>query len=186
MTEVWKPVAGYEERYEVSSEGRVRSRHARGPEGTLSLFDLDGYKRMTLWDGRVARAGQVHRLVAAALLPPPNPGQTEVRHLDGNPSNNSVANLAWGTHSENEFDKVRHGTHHEARKSHCKSGHEFSPENTRKSRGQRVCISCERRRVACPDCGLSVSNKSLRRHVQRKHSALFDGADLLTGDESDE
>jgi hypothetical protein len=32
------------------------------------------------------------------------------RHLDGDPSNNRVRNLRWGTYSENEADKLRHGT----------------------------------------------------------------------------
>jgi len=34
----------------------------------------------------------------------------ECRHLDGNAANNVPGNLAWGTHVENEADKVRHGT----------------------------------------------------------------------------
>ena len=33
-----------------------------------------------------------------------------VRHLDGNPSNNTLANLSYGTYLENEHDKVEHGT----------------------------------------------------------------------------
>jgi hypothetical protein len=32
------------------------------------------------------------------------------RHLDGNPANNSVNNLCWGTSSDNHEDAVRHGT----------------------------------------------------------------------------
>jgi len=34
-----------------------------------------------------------------------------VRHLDGNPKNNSADNLAWGTYAENENDKRAHGTY---------------------------------------------------------------------------
>ena len=33
-----------------------------------------------------------------------------VRHLDRKPSNNSLANLAYGTHMDNHQDSVRHGT----------------------------------------------------------------------------
>jgi hypothetical protein len=32
------------------------------------------------------------------------------RHLDGNPQNNKVDNLAWGTCSQNHYDKIGHGT----------------------------------------------------------------------------
>lgn len=171
MTETWLPVVGYEGRYEVSSLGRVRSR-LRDPQGrVMALVDYEGYKRVTLCADGHLKTPQVHRLVVDALLLPPLPGQVEIRHLDGNPSNNAAANLAWGTHSENVEDTVRHGTHHEARKTHCKNGHEFSEQNTRHSRGQRVCIACERRRVLCPDCDLEVSNKALRRHAKRRHGA---------------
>jgi hypothetical protein len=40
----------------------------------------------------------------------PRPENCEVRHLDGDPSNNRLDNLAWGTKAENQADKVRHGT----------------------------------------------------------------------------
>ena len=38
-----------------------------------------------------------------------------------------------------------------AAKTHCKHGHEFTPENTRRVRGGRHCVTCERRwtREAC-------------------------------------
>lgn len=34
-----------------------------------------------------------------------------------------------------------------ARKTHCAKGHEFAPENTRRNKHQRVCITCERTRI---------------------------------------
>jgi hypothetical protein len=34
----------------------------------------------------------------------------ECRHLDGDPANNALTNLAWGTRAENMHDKIRHGT----------------------------------------------------------------------------
>jgi predicted XRE-type DNA-binding protein len=34
----------------------------------------------------------------------------ECRHLDGNPENNRVDNLCWGTRSENAQDSMKHGT----------------------------------------------------------------------------
>jgi hypothetical protein len=34
----------------------------------------------------------------------------EIRHLDGNPLNNCLTNLAWGTPAENKEDRKTHGT----------------------------------------------------------------------------
>lgn len=40
-------------------------------------------------------------------------GQSEgrlTRHLDGNPENDSLENLEWGSHKENAADAIAHGT----------------------------------------------------------------------------
>lgn len=50
----------------------------------------------------------VHRTVCALFNGPPPPGH-QCRHLDGDINNNSSANLAWGTPSENSRDTIRHG-----------------------------------------------------------------------------
>jgi hypothetical protein len=59
-------------------------------------------------DGFIYR--MIHQLVAAEFLPPPLPGQTELRHLNGNAKDNRAENLAWGTPKENGQDSMRHGT----------------------------------------------------------------------------
>lgn len=51
----------------------------------------------------------VHRMVAEMFIPNPD-GLLVVRHLDGDPTNNVVWNLAWGTQRDNWEDSVRHGT----------------------------------------------------------------------------
>jgi HNH endonuclease len=54
----------------------------------------------------------VHRLVLEALVgPAPEGDRVEVRHLDGDPTNNRLANLKWGTNLENALDRIRHGSH---------------------------------------------------------------------------
>ena len=88
----------------------------------------------------------------------PCPEGLVVRHLDGNPENNRWApgdeaetraaggNLIYGTDSENSFDTVEHGTHWQARKTHCKRGHKFTPENTYiNAKGHRRCQPCMRK-----------------------------------------
>ncbi len=57
----------------------------------------------------------IHRVLLAAFVGPCPEGM-ECRHLDGNPKNNSLSNLAWGTPAENAQDKIRHGTQVEGEK----------------------------------------------------------------------
>ena len=44
---------------------------------------------------------RIHRLMAYAFLLDKKPDETEIDHLDGNPSNNHIGNLEWVTHAEN-------------------------------------------------------------------------------------
>ena len=76
-----------------------------------SLFpDSDGYLRFPAKGiGKNGRYGLVHVAVLEAWVGPRPPG-CEVRHLDGNRQNNCLANLCWGTHTENQNDRRRHLT----------------------------------------------------------------------------
>jgi len=56
------------------------------------------------------RCKKVHQLVLEAFRGMCPVGK-EACHYDGNPENNSLDNLRWGTRSENTKDAVRHGTH---------------------------------------------------------------------------
>ena len=51
----------------------------------------------------------LHRLVLENFVGP-CPDGMECCHNDGNPDNNRLDNLRWGTPSENSRDKIRHGT----------------------------------------------------------------------------
>src|SRR5690606_11217835 len=97
-------------------------------------------------NGDGGKSYRVHRLVMEAFVGPLPEGM-EVRHLDDDPDNNALSNLVYGTRSENLEDRVRLGTHHHARKTHCTHGHPFSPENTYITpRKTRVCRTCKRDR----------------------------------------
>jgi hypothetical protein len=121
VSEQWRAIRGYEGRYEVSSAGRVRSltfnngkvrdRPLAAPR--ILRYSFVGtdktYRAVCLCAGGVKRTATVHRLVARAFLGDPPREGALVRHLDGNPLNNEVTNLAYGNHTENESDKRRHG-----------------------------------------------------------------------------
>jgi hypothetical protein len=84
----------------------VLSDHWRQRRSTVTAR---GYMILPLRkDGRTYHR-QVHTLVLVAFAGP-RPEGCECRHLDGNRRNNDLANLTWGTHAENETDKVAHGT----------------------------------------------------------------------------
>jgi hypothetical protein len=89
----------------------------------------------------------VHILVLEAFVGP-RPDGAYGLHWDDDPSNNRVENLRWGTPSENMYDKVRNGRHHNAEKTACKYGHPLTGENlTIDTLGKRVCRTCQRERM---------------------------------------
>lgn len=145
-TEEWLPIPGHSD-YEASSWGRIRSRpqnHKHGKVLKPSIRKDNGHLRVDLGRGSGQKSRTVDQLVLEAFIGP-KPFGCGVRHLDGNPANNSPSNLAWGTQRENVLDTVKHGRHNMARKTHCKRGHEFTAENTSvQKRGNRECRSCRR------------------------------------------
>ena len=50
--------------------------------------------------------------------------------------------IYMGTPRDNIIDMINAGNHNMARKTHCKHGHEFTPENTRIYKGKRACKIC--------------------------------------------
>lgn len=125
--ETWKPAVGWEGLYEVSDAGHVRSvdrivvdtrggiRNYRGRPIVGRVQAAGGHLTVSLPPPhevervRLQRATYyIHRLVAEAFLGPPPFARALVRHLDGDPANNRVENLAWGTYGENLADLHRH------------------------------------------------------------------------------
>lgn len=148
--ETWKPVKGAEGRYEVSDLGNVKSLVAPGGTKVLKPYPhvRSGHRMVAL----AVRRGEikmkyVHLLVLEAFEGDAPEGM-EGCHGDGNPANNTLANLRWGTRSNNNRDAVKHGTHHWAKKTHCPQGHEYDRVRYRRSglkAGQsfRACSTCE-------------------------------------------
>lgn len=147
--ELWAAIPGTDGVYEVSSIGRVRSYKRRGttriyPTPKMLTVSLDSDGRPAV--GVAGRIRRVHNLMLEAFVGQPQPGQ-EVRHLDGDRTNNRIENLAYGTHAENMADQRAHGTHHFANRTACPQGHPYDAENTRVERtGSRACRECGRRR----------------------------------------
>ena len=153
QAEKWLAIEGYEGHYEVSDAGRVRSLDRLVANGKAMMPckgrvlkptpDRHGYMRVLLHKNSKRKIMSVHRLVALTFL-----GEQigkVVCHRNGNPGDNCVTNLYWGTLSENMQDALKHGTHGMAKKTHCVRGHEFSDRNTYFTPGTsspRHCIAC--------------------------------------------
>ena len=107
LDEQWKPVPGYENQYEVSDKGNVRSyRRSVTPRLLKPGRMTAGHLSVAL--GR-NNSRCVHELVLLAFVGPA-PYKHECRHLNGDPADNRLENLVWGTRSENILDAVSHGT----------------------------------------------------------------------------
>jgi hypothetical protein len=149
--EEWRPIVG-NEWYSVSSFGRVLSTAPAGngrdrtPRLVTPRPNTNGYLRIPLAEpdrpGR-PRSRYIHHLVAEAFLGP-RPAGLKVRYIDGDALNNALSNLKYGTHSENELDKVRHGTHQAARRTHCRFGHPLDGVRKTRTGSQRFCRTCRR------------------------------------------
>lgn len=110
MIEAWKPVPGYEDRYEVSCRGRVRSlRNAmttHSEEGLLCIHFKFGYPKALLYKNRKIKWFFVHRLVWMAHVGP-IPDEFVVNHIDHNKANPCLENLEIITQEENVQKAMR-------------------------------------------------------------------------------
>lgn len=112
--EIWKDIPSYENLYQISSYGRVKSleRHAKYRNNDKRTYfkaekilrqqtNSDGYKIVKLYDGEAKGKNiSVHRLLALSFIPNYH-NLKMVNHIDGNPSNNNLENLEWCTHAYN-------------------------------------------------------------------------------------
>jgi hypothetical protein len=163
-SETWRDIPGYEGSYQASTWGNIRS--------LTRIVQLNNEWADTRWQygrilktaagGRILANGQpdtrlsvvlrrdgksktlrVHVLVALTFFGE-RPDGMDVCHNNGDNSDNRIENLRYDTHSANELDKYRHGTRKKA--THCKWGHEQTPENLYASKRYRVCKPCVKRR----------------------------------------
>lgn len=124
MTEKWQDIPGWKRFYECSDQGRIRSKtrfvkcfengkgHTRKGR-ILSLHFQSKYRSkhlaVTLSNGDRRKQYYVHMLVLLTFKGKKKKGQ-ESRHLNGDPTDNRLSNLRYGTPAENQNDRVKHGT----------------------------------------------------------------------------
>lgn len=119
----WQLKSGYEYRFKVDN-------------GT------PGYRTVS-YRGKQWRA---HRLFWVLSNGRQIPDGMVILHTCDNPPCVNPAHLKVGTRAENNKDMKAKGRYNydPSHYTHCKSGHEFTPENTYHYKGRRACITCQR------------------------------------------
>lgn len=109
------PIPGFPD-YCIKEDGSVFTRNVFGSQGKkigpwwkMKPIESRGYLQLTLHNEK--KGGKVFRLHRLVMLVFKRKSLLNlVRHLDGNPKNNHISNLAYGNHKDNAQDAQRHGT----------------------------------------------------------------------------
>lgn len=123
MEEIWKDIPGYEGRYQASTLGRIKSLERKVP----GKNPYTGKKFMRRAPSRILKPGEycksghlsvvlehhgigrpVHQLIMRTFVGEPPDGM-EVLHINGNPKDNRLENLRYGTRTENILDVYYQG-----------------------------------------------------------------------------
>lgn len=104
IKEEWRPVVGWAE-YEVPNYGNVR----REGKMLAQANHPRSYLQVALCSGGEPKTRPVHVIVLRAFRGVPDEA-LETRHRNGNRADNRLANLSWGSKTENMQDAARHGT----------------------------------------------------------------------------
>ena len=94
--EEWKNIEGYEGKYQVSNEGRIKSLCNNKEKILKPASYKNGYLYVKLYKNCEYKRFSIHRLVAAAFIPNQD-NLPQVNHKDEDKTNNNVSNLEWCT-----------------------------------------------------------------------------------------
>jgi hypothetical protein len=155
MAEHWLPIPDWEDLYEASDGGRIRSIDRIVARGGHSIQ----LKGRILKAARHKRDGRLHVILSrggkhtsiivsvavARTFHGPRPAGADVCHNDGDPGNNRASNLRYDTHSGNMRDMRLHGTDSMLNRKSCRYGHPLKGGNIYWTpRGTRECRTCRR------------------------------------------
>ena len=122
-TEIWKDIPGYEGRYQASTFGRIKSLERKVksknwythedfyhtvPERILrpGQYCKSGHLSVVLGNGTTGKP--VHQLIMRTFVGE-SPENCEVLHCDGDPTNNALENLRYGSRTDNILDVYHQG-----------------------------------------------------------------------------
>lgn len=120
MCEIWKDIKGYENLYQVSNYGRIKSIcHSwigfgkdiicKTKEKIRAVkTNKAGYEQVILFKNNISKTFLVHRLVAEAFIPNPN-NLPQINHKNCLKTDNRSTNLEWcdATYNINYADRTK-------------------------------------------------------------------------------
>lgn len=100
--EEWLPLVGYEEHYQASNKGRIKSTWHMKERIIGGCFDQDGYIKITLTNqDRSQSTYRRARLIAHTWIPNPE-NKPEIDHINTVRTDDRVEKLRWATSKENK------------------------------------------------------------------------------------
>lgn len=124
-SEIWKSIMGYEDSYEISNYGNLRSkdRRVQARSGYYILkgqpirpkIDKDGYLVIGLSKKQKVKWISIHRLVAMQYIPNPD-NLPQVNHKYGNKLDNYYKHLEWNTCKQNIDHACKNGLRGKAKR----------------------------------------------------------------------
>lgn len=126
MQEQWRDIEGYENKYQVSNLGRVKSLNYNrtNREKILKLYkNRYGYLYVILYKNGKAKTYTVHRLVVITFMGTPiDEDYCQINHIDEDKTNNKLENLQYCTIKYN----CNYGTRNEKRRKVLTNYYKFS------------------------------------------------------------
>ena len=151
--EIWKPIPDYEGLYEVSNKGRIKSldrlvtmsngrvRPTKGFMLKQTRGTRTGYNHVCLSRNGIIITVNTHVIVLTSFKGPCPHGMVCRHFPDQDKGNNKVENLNWGTHSENQLDRVANGTGSVGEDNPAAVLNGFKVRRIRKMRDQKISVS---------------------------------------------
>lgn len=111
MEEIWKDVEGFENKYQVSTQGNVRSlRYNNTKESKLLKPKINrlGFREVKLSKNNKTKDCMVTRLVAQAFIPNPY-NKPKAIHKNNDKQNDCIENIEWAFESESKLKMYENG-----------------------------------------------------------------------------
>ena len=149
------------ENYEINKLGIVRN--IKTQRVLKQNIDIHGYLVIRLQQNKKQKGLKKHRLLAIQFIPNPE-NKRCIDHIDRNKLNNSLENLRWCSHSENNSNRGE-WTRSNKYKTGCI--------NERKNKTFRLCVSINKKQRSKTYKTREEAEIQLKRYLIERDSFLF-------------